>query len=345
MKIVHTADIHLDSPLAQVKDSSLRRYELLSALSNMSEYANNNGVEAIIVAGDLFDDRFAPDSTIAGVADIIRRSKSAWFVLQGNHGSNEPYLKLKRLVPQINLFGDDWSYFNLGNVTICGRELGSNDAEQYCKLTLDTSRSNIIVLHGDVDDDSYGLIDRKALAKSNASYVALGHRHTLAQYNFGTVKACYCGVLEPRGFDEPSNTGFVLIDTDANKISFVPQHIRRVENVTIDVTGVESDVALNGKIIDAVSGSDNRNYLNATFVGALHKGVHLSVVANSVLDGRFFALRIDDQTTVNYDLKAIEKEVSLRGEFVKLANRIEDEALKQEVIKMGLQALSGEDIA
>ena len=344
MKIIHTADIHLDSPLSQVKDSTLRRYELLSALSNMSEYANNNGVKAVIVAGDLFDNQFATDATIAGVADIIRQSRAAWFVLQGNHGSSLPYVKLKSLVPQVNLFGDDWSYFTLNNVTICGRELGVNDADYYNRLALDGNRYNIVVLHGDVDDDSYGLIDRKALAKSGANYVALGHRHSLAQYNFGSAKACYCGALEPRGFDEPLKTGFVVIDTDSDKVSFVEQHIRRILSVNIDVTGVSSDIALGDKIVDAISGLDNRNYLNLVFVGAKRAGVRLDVVVNSVVADRFFALRADDQTTVDYDLKAIAQEVSLRGEFVKLANEIEDEALKTAVIKMGLQALSGEDI-
>ena len=335
----------MDSPLSQVKDSTARRYELLRALSNLTEYANNNNVAAIIVAGDLFDSQFATDSTIAGVADIVSRSKAVWFVLQGNHGSSVPYVKLKNLAPQINLFGDEWSYFSLDNVTICGRELGVNDLEYYTQLALDKNRYNIVVLHGDVDDSSYGLVDLKTLAKNHANYVALGHRHALAQYGVGNTKACYCGALEPRGFDEPSKTGFVVIDTDKDKITFVEQHIRRIESVIIDVTAITSDIALSAKIVDAISELSNRNYLNVTFVGALQNGVHLDVVANDALSGRFFALRIDDQTTTAYDLKAIEQEVSLRGEFVKLVNAIEDESLKAAVIKMGLQVLNGEEIA
>lgn len=345
MKIIHTADIHLDSPLSQVGDSAARRYELLLALSNLSEYANNNGIRAVIVAGDLFDNQFAADSTVAGVADIIRRSKADWFVLQGNHASSVPYLKLKASVPQVNLFGEEWTYYDRENVTICGRELGSNDVEQYGKLKLDNSRYNIVVLHGDVDDDSYGFIDRKALAQSRANYIALGHRHACAQYGFGQIKACYCGVLEPRGFDELQQTGFVVIDTDKDKISFVEQHIRRIQSVTVDVTDVENDIALTNKLSDVIAGTDARNYLNVVFCGALKGGVHLNLVARNVLNGRFFALRIDDKTTCNYDLAAIQSEVSLRGEFVKLANGIEDGGLKADVLKMGLQVLFGEDIS
>lgn len=345
MKIIHTADIHLDSPLSQVKDCSARRYELLRALSDMAEYANNNGVEAVIVAGDLFDGEFAAEQTVQSVAEIVMRSKAAWYVLQGNHGGSAPYVKLKQLAPNLNLFGDDWTYYNVGNVTICGRELGVDDAARYAALSLDKARYNIVVLHGDIDDDSYGLIDGKTLAHSNANYVALGHRHALAKFNFGSVKACYCGVLEPRGFDEPTKTGFVLIDADKDEVRFVEQHIRRIERAQVDVTGITSDIALETKLADAVASVDKRNYLNVTFVGALTSGLHLNLVANGFLADKFFALRIDDQTTTAYDLAAIAAEVSLRGEFVKLAMDIPDEHTRNEVIKMGLAALSGEDIA
>lgn len=344
MKIIHTADIHLDSPLSQVRDSVARRYELLRALSDLAEYANNNGVAAIIVAGDLFDSEYATEQTVLSVAEIINRSRAQWYVLQGNHGSSSPYVKLKQAAPTLNLFGDEWSYYNLDNVTVCGRELGVNDVAQYGKLILDKERYNIVVLHGDIDDDGYGLIDRKALAASNASYVALGHRHALAKYSFGRVKVCYSGALEPRGFDEPDQTGFVLIDTNKDEIRFVEQHIRRIEQVRVDVSGITSDIALETKLADATSGVDKRNYLNVTFIGTLVDGLHLNLVANNTLSDKFFALRLDDRTTTAYNLAEIVNEVSLRGEFVKLAMQIEDAQMRDEVIKMGLQSLRGEDI-
>ena len=331
----------MDSPLSQVKDTVTRRYELLRAVSDMAEYANNNDVAAIIVAGDLFDDEFTTEQTVNSVAEIVSRSKAAWFVLQGNHGSSAPYVKLKQKCPKLNLFADDWTYYNTDNVTICGRELGADDVAQYGKLTLDKTRYNVVVLHGDVDDDCYGLIDKKALAQSNAKYVALGHRHTFAKFNFGTVKACYSGVLEVRGFDEPTKTGFVLIDTEKDEIKFVEQHIRRIEQVQVDVSGISSDIALEAKIADAVAATDKRNYLNVTFIGAFADGLHLNLVADNCLEGKFFALRIDDQTTTAYNLAEIAEEVSLRGEFVKLAQEIPDERTRNDVIKMGLQVLSG----
>ncbi|MBQ3042576.1 MAG: metallophosphoesterase, partial [Clostridia bacterium] len=144
MKLIHTADIHLDSPLTQVNNRQKRRLELLGALSNLSEYANNNGVSAIIVAGDLFDDQFATNNTIQGVADIVANSNATWFVLRGNHGrgSNDPYQKLQQACPQIKFFGNNWQTYTMGDVNICGRELGANDAEMWQQLQLPQSGYN-----------------------------------------------------------------------------------------------------------------------------------------------------------------------------------------------------------
>ena len=342
MKLIHTADLHLDSPLTGVVNSAQRRRELLTALNNLNEYANNNGVEAIIVAGDLFDEKFTTDQTVRSVADVVANSNAAWYVLRGNHGGSAPYDKLKAMRPEIYFFGDEWTSYDLGNVTICGRELGVDDAERWSRLSLDKSNYNVLVLHGDVDDASYGLIDKKAIAASGARYVALGHRHAFCTHKFGAVKGAYCGVLEARGFDETADTGFVLIDTDKDEIKFVAQAIRKVVTVTVDVTGVNSDVALQNKINDAVADVSARNYLNLTLTGSACEDVQFETVARETLADRFFALRVKDATALSINVDELSREISLRGEFVKLASKITDENTRQAVLKLGLNYLNGE---
>ena len=344
MKLIHTADIHLDSPLTQVNNRQKRRLELLGALSNLSEYANNNGVSAIIVAGDLFDDQFATNNTIQGVADIVANSTATWFVLRGNHGigTNDPYQKLQQICPQIKFFGQSWQTYTLGDVNICGRELGANDVEMWQQLQLPQSGYNILVLHGDVDDESYGLIDKRAIANCGAHYVALGHRHAFAEHKFGKVVGAYSGVLEPRGFDESAQTGFVLIDTDKKSLSFVPQAIRTVQTVTVDVSNIQSDIALQNTLLGATSQVMAHNYLNLVLVGNATPELNIQN-ATDALKGRFFALRIDDQTQTAYNLDQLAKEVSLRGEFVrKVLELPQDE--QDEVLKLGLALLSGGDL-
>lgn len=341
MKIIHTADVHLDSPLIGVADSAKRRQELLRALSNMAEFANNNNVEAIIVAGDLFDDKFVSSATVKSVAEIVSRSNAKWFVLKGNHGDNAPYDTLQKLCPNVHGFGNDWQTYEIGPVAIVGRECGKDDANAWARFAVDTKFYNILVLHGDVDNDAYGLIDKKAISASGAKYVALGHRHTFSTLKFGNVKGCYSGVLEARGFDETADTGFVVIDTDKDEIAFHKQHVRKVESLSVDVSDVENDVALEKLLEQAIASVDARNYLNLQFCGTLSDDVQLISVAEDLLHNRFFALRIQNDTKPKLDCDALEKEVSLRGEFVKLAVDIDDEKLRDEILSLGLHALRG----
>ena len=58
MRIIHTADLHLDSRLETNLDpvkAKERKRELLLSFDNLINYAKNNQVEAILISGDLFD--------------------------------------------------------------------------------------------------------------------------------------------------------------------------------------------------------------------------------------------------------------------------------------------------
>ena len=58
MKIIHCADLHLDSKMTAnlSKDQAReRKREILRTFTRMVEYASKNDVRVILIAGDLFD--------------------------------------------------------------------------------------------------------------------------------------------------------------------------------------------------------------------------------------------------------------------------------------------------
>ena len=58
MKIIHCADLHLDSKMEtnlSKEKSKERKNEILITFERMVDYARQNGVEIIIIAGDMFD--------------------------------------------------------------------------------------------------------------------------------------------------------------------------------------------------------------------------------------------------------------------------------------------------
>ena len=58
MRVIHCADIHLDSGLSANFDKETareRKAEILRTFVRMTEYAADCGAEAVLIAGDLFD--------------------------------------------------------------------------------------------------------------------------------------------------------------------------------------------------------------------------------------------------------------------------------------------------
>ncbi|MBR2974867.1 MAG: metallophosphoesterase [Clostridia bacterium] len=344
MKFIHCADLHLDSPLQGVANAKLRRQELFDAMCKMFVYAQNLNVDGVIIAGDLFDG-VATEATIKNVAQLFNDSKLPIYVLKGNHGNDNSYVALQQQTnANVCYFGNDFTYYQLGNVCICGIELdGATDQVKWQGLSLQPNNYNVVVLHGDVDSPAYGLIDKATLASSNAHYVALGHRHFFATHKAGKVPMVYSGVLESRGFDESFPTGFVVVDTDAHTYTFVPQAIRKVSNVTVDVTPCANDVQLYNAIMDATASELGNNYLNLTLVGSLSKDVSVCRLKDK-LAGRHFALRVDDKTSVAMDVDALLGERSLRGTFAALAMEISDERTRNDVLRLGIAALMDEEV-
>ena len=92
MKIVHCADLHLDSKMTAnltKEQARERKKEILRTFTRMVEYAAKNGVRAILIAGDLFDTRNISAMARNTVRDMICTHPEIDFLyLRGNHDSD-----------------------------------------------------------------------------------------------------------------------------------------------------------------------------------------------------------------------------------------------------------------
>ena len=88
MRIIHCADIHLDSKMNTNLSKEMareRKAELLTTFCKMVDYAVENGVEAILIAGDLFDTKKVSATAGNIVSDVIRKHPHiSFFYLKGN---------------------------------------------------------------------------------------------------------------------------------------------------------------------------------------------------------------------------------------------------------------------
>ena len=82
MKIIHTSDIHIDSPLtARLSPDKIRerRRELIDGFSRLVSEAKRIGAEAMIIAGDLFDSERISKRAIDTALDAIESSPGISF--------------------------------------------------------------------------------------------------------------------------------------------------------------------------------------------------------------------------------------------------------------------------
>ena len=327
MKIVHCADLHLDSKMTAnltKEQARERKKEILRTFTRMVEYAAKNGVRAILIAGDLFDTRNISAMARNTVRDMICTHPEIDFLyLRGNHDSDNFLSKMEEIPENLLLFGEEWTAYRYGNVVITGMELNErNQVTAYNSLVLGHDDYNIVTLHGQLGNyrsrEQAENISLNDLKNKNIDYLALGHVHGFVQEaldNRGIY--CYPGCLEGRGLE-------------------------------VDVTGAMTTQEVAGRMEQAIA---ETSYPSGSMVKFVLTGdVEVDSEFNceylqDLFTDYFYFEKVYDHTHLRVNYSDYEKDASLKGEFIRMvlgSDLSEDE--KTQVIRCGIMALSGEEI-
>lgn len=369
MRIIHCADIHLESQMTANLDkikAKERKLEIIETFRKMVNYAGNNDVNAIIIAGDLFDTKAFSAGARNSVLDaIVSHPDIDFYFLKGNHGGGGYFIEVIKEKPDnLHLFDDSWKKYDLyvkgdARITLSGIELGPNNMSTvYSSLLLDPRDFNIVTMHGQIttyqDKKSSENISLSDLKNKNIDYLALGHVH---EYQEGDLpprgKYCYCGCLEGRGFDECGKHGFVLLDINEDdfecKREFIDFAKRHMYEIPVDISDCRTNTDIKGKIDEAIKSqqSEQKDMLKIVLVGDIEVDCEKNTeyLAKQLMDDFYFA-KVKDNTRIAVDYNDFEFDASLKGEFVRLVKGDDslNEEEKAEIIRCGFQALSGEDI-
>lgn len=354
MKILHTSDIHIDSPLTSRLPADKvrqRRKELLGNFARLVNEARMLSAEAIIIAGDLFDSERISKKALDTVFDTIASAKDiTFFYLQGNH-EGDAFIDSGKTIPDnLKTFGKDWTYFNLGSLTIAGRsEIREGMFES---LDLPKDGKNIVVLHGELRDKSSSpeTIGIKEAAGRNIDYIALGHYHShSAEAIDDRGVAVYSGTPEGRGFDEAGDKGYVILDTDRARVSFSFRSFasRKLHIIPIDLSGIVRTAEISERVERAVRSipySDIvRIELSGKYFPTLWKDTD-SLIRD--FESRFYYFEIKDNSRIAINPEDFKHDKSLKGEFIRTvsADTTLDEDTKERIIACGINALMGEEL-
>ena len=353
MKLIHCADLHLDSPMESnlpTEKAKERKSEILATFAKLVRIADENGVSAILIAGDLFDSNHITKKTEKYVLELIASHPNlAFFYLAGNHDRGNTLRISDERPENLYTFEDGWTSYDFGDLVITGSERPDPEA-----LVLSESALNIVLMHGQqrtggargAEED---IIRFTPLKNKHIDYLALGHIHEYRPLKLDErAIACYAGCLEGRGFDECGQKGYVLLEVDGRHVKhrFVPIARRTLHTVECEISDFSSQLDLEERVLAAVRDIPTTDLVKVLLTGACPAEAQKDVDhLTAVLSERFYFAKIYDKSRVVIRPEDYRHDVSLKGEFVRrvMASDL-SEAEKERVIVCGFRALTGEEV-
>ena len=257
MKILHTADIHLDSPLRSLalREPGLRdRIQTASrtALTRIVDVALAEDVAALLIAGDLFDGAERSARTAAFLAlqlDRLRERGIRVFYIKGNHDAENPLTGELSLPDNVHVFDGRGSKVQLADglwihgVSFSGRHAPNSLLPKFPAPV--EGAINVAMLHtslgGAEGHDPYAPCSVGELTAAGFDYWALGHVHR-RQVHSQAPWVVMPGMPQGRDIGEsgPKSATLVTIG-DTIGIKEVTTSAVEFRQVQIDATETESD--------------------------------------------------------------------------------------------------------
>ncbi len=355
MKFIHCADLHLDAKMSANLDkekAKIRKAELLHTFERMVQYAADNGVSGILIAGDMFDTKNITAITKNAVLHQINMHPDiTFFYLNGNHDNDNFLVNLDTIPDNLKMFGSDWICYEFGKIVISGIDLTIENTDfAHASLMLAPDKFNIVMMHGQDGE----LINLRGLKNKGIDYLALGHIHAYKTEQLD-ARAIYCypGCLEGRGFDEVGEHGFVELDINEEDGSyqhkFVPFAERKLYAISVDVTDCKTTsemierVAVSLKEMECEESALVKIILTGTVDVECEKDVDYILAR---FKSQYFFVKIYDETSLKIDANDYMLDESLKGEYVRMI--MQDTTLSEEdkaiIIRYGLQVLAGEEV-
>lgn len=217
MKILHSADWHLDSPLSG--QSPALREALSQIPDKLLQLCREENCDLVLLAGDLFDGSYTP-YTYRHLYDVLKEMAVPVFITPGNHDcckSDSPWLRevwpenvhifKSSQIESVSLPEQNAKIYGAGYTAMdCPGLLEGFTARQDEKYAIG-------ILHADATTPSspYCPITHSQVAESGLDYLALGHIHKGDSFNAGKTLCAWPGCPMGRGYDEPGVKGAYIV--------------------------------------------------------------------------------------------------------------------------------------
>jgi len=246
MKILHTADWHLDSPL---QGADALRQALTTVPGQIFDICRQEQCDLVLIAGDVFDGPYTPH-TFQTLRDVLKAMAVPVFITPGNHDFGSPDSPWTK-----ELWPENVHIFKSAAVTSVAlpeldlRIFGAGFEAMDCQPLLAGFRAErpekyaIGVFHSDATQPNspYNPITRQQVENSDFDYLALGHIHKADSFRAGKTLCAWPGCPMGRGYDEPGEKGVYIVDlNETAELRFVPLDTPRFYDLQAEVTALSA---------------------------------------------------------------------------------------------------------
>ncbi len=347
MKLIHTADIHLDACFADAGMppgfGARRRHQLRETFAAVLRHAWTCGAEAVLIAGDLYEQDRVSRDTLAFLREQFERlSPLPILIAPGHrdpHTEDSPWF-VEEWPANVHIFSrPEWTRWECPGTPLTVHGLACTGADipdgTFARLRVPRDgRMHVALAHGaersclGPEDKPHAAFDLFSVAQPGLHYLALGHLHRMiAVRQDQGFQAWYPGPPEGGGFDEPGPMHLLeveIIPPEGNNLSatvlVAPRQSSRLvyTSAEIDCAALRDADTLAAAVVERLAQPDTAVVARAVLTGAappeLRDGIPNLAGA---LEGRFEAVCIDDQTRADDDFEAAGVEDTALGEFVR----------------------------
>ena len=339
LKILHSADWHLDSPFTGFPNDqrTLLKNAQRQLPGKIAELCRRERCDLMLLAGDVFDGKPCRD-TVELVKRTLAESGVPVLIAPGNHDfcdSASPWLT-ESWPENVYIFKDA-----LEAVTIQGldcRIYGGAFRSMDCESLLTGFQAEgdeaycLGVFHGDpVQKNSpYNPVTAAQVKNSSLDYLALGHIHKAGAFRAGSTLCAWPGCPMGRGWDETGDKG-VCVVTLEEEVQIRPVSLDTVRFHELDVNvGDDPSAALEG----ALPAVGNEDFYRIRLVG--DGPVDPAAIRMEFAD--FPNLELLDRTDPPLDLWGSADEDSLEGiYFGMLKKAMESQPENAEKIRLAAE--------
>jgi len=364
-RILHIADVHLDMAFGGV-DASLgarRGEQLREAFERALQLARERRIDAVCIAGDLYEDGRAGSDRAAYLGRMLGDlAPIRVFVSPGNH---DPHTAAS-IYERINPMPDNVLIFNrrrfssvalADGITLWGfaHEHDIDRDPAIADFVCEGPGTHVLLFHGSDRDrlppgkDAVAPFSSGEIERTGAAHAMVGHFHGQLE----GARYAYPGSLEPHTFGQTGRHTAAIVTVEEGRVrsEFVDVNHVRYADLDFDVGQFGDRAALFDALsarLAEESGGNGITYSRVRLGGEVQPTLDLDVYRlEETLGERFPGMRlVDASATFDYDAIAREGR-TVRAEFVReMRTQIErasaDERPVLEIaLRYGLLAFAG----